>query len=211
MVFDEPSSVKILPRRSSPEGNSIISKASSRFRLLARGSHRLVPPQNRPEQAEISGEADSVEVVSFPHSFASGRADSLIVADERIRYAIRQAFFVEKVHQLTVFSGADYLLDRRCAGADEKTSRRHSLQQRPGEHERVGEIYVHRGDLQYRQILLIGQPSEKMDAAQIECALQLSKQLRPVAFCPRWPAPVADAVAADNQHVRRRQPLKHPR
>src|ERR1700730_6369072 len=181
MVLDEPSSVKILPRRSGPEGNLLILQGVERVPAVCEGSQRLSLPRNGPEQAEIGGETDGVEVVSLQHGFASGREKSLIVAVEGVGYAISQAFLVEKVHQLTVFSVADYLLDWRCAGADDKTSRRHCLQQRPREHKRVGEIHMHRGDLQHGQILLVGQPSEKMDAAQIEFTLQLGKQLRSVA------------------------------
>src|SRR5215472_7137871 len=198
MVLDEPSSVKILPPRSSPEGNSLIVQGVEKVSAVRDRSQRLVPPQNGSEQAEIGGEADGLEVVSFQNSFASGRAERLIIAVERVCYAIRQAFIVEKIHQLTVFPIANYLLDWGRAGADDATSCRHRLEQRPGEHERVGEIHVHRGDLQDGQILLIGQPSEKMDAAQIEFALQLGNQLCPVAFRPLWPAPIADAVVADN-------------
>src|SRR5690349_15975115 len=111
MVLDETSSVNILPRRSSPEGSLLILQGVEKVPAVWEGSRRLPRPGNGPEQAEIGGEADGVEVVSFQHGFASGRAKSLVVAVEGVRYAISQAFLVEKVHQLTVFSVADYLLD----------------------------------------------------------------------------------------------------
>src|SRR5215472_2707307 len=94
--------------------------------------------------------------------------------------------------------------DRRRARADDEASGRQCYDQRPGEHEWISEIDVHARDLQNRQILVIRQLSEKMHPPQIEPAVELGEQPRPVAGGAVGAAPIADPVAADDQHLRPR-------
>ena len=61
---------------------------------------------------------------------------------------------------------------------------------------------MHRGELQYREILLVRQPADKVHAAQIEAALQfVEHEFAPVRRLLRQAA-VADAVAPDDDRAR---------
>ncbi len=65
-----------------------------------------------------------------------------------------------------------------------------------------------RGDLEHGQILRVGKPTDKVDAAQIESSTKLGEHvLAPIGAVSRRPA-VADAVAADDDDLRLRARLK---
>ena len=68
---------------------------------------------------------------------------------------------------------------------------------------------MNRRDLQHGQILLVGKVPEKVDTLQIEPAVQLIEHFCPPADSSFRLSAIADAVIADDQHLRRRPPFEH--
>src|SRR6516162_144585 len=137
----------------------------------------------------------------LPSSRSDAIIDAVVAAGEGISNPLRQPVDVEEIDQLPVLPVSDYLFDRWGARADEKASRGHCLHQRPRQHEGVGETHMNPRNLQYCEILVIWQASEKMHSPQIERAAQLGKQLCPVVGGFLASAPVADPVAAHDENL----------
>ncbi len=70
---------------------------------------------------------------------------------------------------------------------------------------------MNRGDLQYREVLLVRKMPEKVHPSQIALPVQLAEQLYRVAGSVFGSAPIAHAVTTDDQHLRPRPLFEHSR
>ena len=96
------------------------------------------------------------------------------IGDE-VRSAIGDPFPVKKFYQPAVCAVADPLGDWPSRRGNDGAARRHRLEERPGEDERVGEIDVDGRDLEEAPIVGIGDPPEEVDALRVEPGADLTE------------------------------------
>jgi hypothetical protein len=68
-------------------------------------------------------------------------------AFQRVGHGGRQRLVVEEIDQQAVAAVLDHFFHRRGARGNDQAARAHRLHQRPRQHERIGQVGVHRRHL----------------------------------------------------------------
>ena len=130
-----------------------------------RGCAAIVPTRERfsgalcrlrleAEQVRIATKrCDTIEPSHAPSDFGPGRP-GIERTLQRLHGGLYQPFDVEEFDPAGERDIVDHFTDRGRVGDDERSSACHRLEQRPAEHERIGQVDVRRRDLQDADVLL---------------------------------------------------------
>src|ERR1700733_7736466 len=121
---------------------------------------------------------------------------------EHLLDALRELSVRKEIHGKTVLAIAQHFEHRRRSGTYDQATRSHRLDKRPREHERVGQVHVRGGDLQQLQVRRVVEKPREVHALQVKLIADFLQHHVPESRS-RWRRrAVADAVLADDHHMR---------